>query len=96
MRQIDLESDVEAVLAEYLRLKATVPPLLKQIEEIATWCKSRGSFSTRHYVVSIEPRTQNRLCGLEKAMEALGAELLARHNMIQTITFPIVHVTKKL
>lgn len=89
------EAEIEEVLAEYLDLKERIKPLIKQIEETASWCKARGSFSTTNYVVTLEPRTQNRLCSLEKAIEALGADLLIHHNLIQTITFPIVHVAKK-
>ncbi len=89
------EQEIEFLLEEYLELKERVKPLLRQIEATSSWIKAKGSFSTENYAVSIETRTQNRLVGLDAAVEELGAEFLARHNLIQTITFPIVHVAKK-
>lgn len=82
-------------LKELLALEAEVKPKLKRIEEIKTWCKDQGSFATLHYVCAVIPRQRTCLVSLDKAVTALGKEMLESFNLIQTVTFSIVNVSEK-
>lgn len=85
----------DMLLAELLEIEAEIKPRLKRLELLKQWCKDRGTFSTDNYVCAIKPRSRTCLVSLDKAIEALGKEMLESFSLIQTISFLTVHVNKR-
>lgn len=85
--------EINAVLTEFLSLKQELKLKETRLKEIQTWCKEQGSFATDVYVCSVTDRSRTGLVGLEKAIEALGKELLEQHDLITTSTFSVVSVS---
>lgn len=88
-------TDVDVILHELLVLEADVKVKVKRIDEIKTWCKQQGSFDTEMFVCAVKERSRTGLVSLQKAIDAIGEEILRDNNLIQTSTFLIVMVAAR-
>ncbi len=86
---------LDKMLDELLLLEIDVKEKVKRIEAIRTWCKQQGSFSTELHVCSVKSHSRTGLVSLEKAVKALGRDLLENFELINTSTFLTVQVSKK-
>lgn len=85
---------IESVLKEYLVLQDQIKPIIQRIDEIRSWCKEQGSFSTPNYVCAVTPQTRTCMAGLDKTVEALGREILEEHGLIYISTFLVVRIAE--
>lgn len=85
----------DILLEELIELEAELKPKVRRLDELKTMFKDRGSFSTDLHVCAVNEQTQKRLVSLDKAIAALGKEMLENFELIQTITFRTVRVSRK-
>ena len=83
------------LLKELLDLEAEVKPKVKRIEEIKTWCKDQGSFSTDSFVCSIKPHTREGMVPLSIAVERVGRDTLEEFELIKMTEYSTVNVSPK-
>lgn len=95
MELTNIETEVNAVLTEFLILTADIKAKTKRLEEIKKWCKDRGTFSTSKFVCSVNLRTRTGLAGLEIVIDAIGKQILEDNDLIRTSEFLLVTVSKK-
>lgn len=84
----------DQLLDELLVLEAEIKDMSKRVDEIKKWCKERGSFSTSKYVCAIKTRSMVKLVSLEVATKILGTDMIQECGLTQTITFPVVSVSR--
>lgn len=85
----------DSMLEEIILLEEELKPKIKRLNELKGHCKTRGSFATDFFVCAVEDRSQTRLVSLDRAVKALGREMLESFDLIQVIMFSTVHVTRK-
>lgn len=88
-------AEVNEAMAELLLLKAFVKEYESRIDELNTWCKSQGSFSTDRFVVAITERSRQCMVSVEKAVEIADIGWLKDKGLIQTVNFEVVNVSVK-
>ncbi len=85
----------DILLEELIELEAELKPKVRRLDELKTMMKDRGSFATDLHVCAVNEQTQRRLVSLDKAVAALGKDMLENFELIQTITFKTVKVSRK-
>ena len=91
---MNCRTPTDAELEEFLHLQKAVKPMLKRIEEIRSLCKERGSFFTANYVCSVKLQERRGMAGLDECIDALGQELLDKHELIRLSSFLLVYVAR--
>ncbi len=85
----------DLLLQEIVELEAALKPMVRRLKELKEQCKDKGSFATDIYVCSVKEQTRTGLVGLERAIDALGREMLQSFDLIQTVLFKTVHVSRR-
>lgn len=85
----------DIILEELVLLEEELKPKVRRLNELKDMFKQRGSFATDIFVCAVNEQTQRRLVSLDKAVAALGKEMLDSFELIQTITFKTVRVSRK-
>ncbi len=88
---------IDSIIEEYLYLREEVRPLLARIEEIRSWCKSQGSFSTERFVCVVKTKNRRCISGLDTLLKVLGKseEELIELGLMRIISFLDVTVGEK-
>lgn len=90
-----MEEEINEMLHELLKLEELVKQYSKRIDEIRSWCKKQGPFTTNEFICAVIPRSRTSLVSLELASKLVGMEYLATHDLIQTITYSTIHVSER-
>lgn len=90
--------EINELLEELLCLEREIRPMLQRIDEIKTWCKIQGSFSTDLFACVVQPMSRRSLVGLEIMKKVLRVtdEELVELGLLKTVIFMTVHVGRKV
>jgi hypothetical protein len=89
------EKLMNATLAKFLNLKEEIARLDKEAEAIKAILVPKGTFETSKFTVTVTTIEQMRTVSADQLCTVLDPVLVAKFNLVKTITFPKLTVKTK-